>query len=303
MRNEPSTVGSERSRRTTLATLRSALARDRRRAAVAAGAFALAAVALRTALRVLHNVPFDPVATPPALRSGLAVLTPLVAALAVVVLALAATAASVRVGLLFAGVFGLLATVRPTATLPAVVALVAGGGLALLGGLGRPSSYPDARRTAVAAGLLAGVAVSLASTTGIVDAGLRGIGAVATLAAYFGVGVRAEGDRIALVGGAVAALAVLAASLLSPFVLGSALLVEFAVVGAPLLLVALAAGGLVAALAAALRRGETALAVGAALLLLAGIPVTVPRALAVLLGGSLALLDLQRVAAPREVTA
>ena len=268
------------------------LARDPTRVVVGAGALATLVVAARTLVGVLYNLPFDPVAVPTAVRTVLAVGTPAVLALALVATGLVAGRPGARVGLLFAGVFGLLAVVDPGATSPAVAAVAGGGALALVGGQGVPSSYREWRRTLVAAGFVAGVAVSLASATAILDGGLRGLGATVALAALAALGVHAAGDSVALSAGVLVAVAVAAASVVSPFVVGSVLLTEFAVAGAPHLLVALAAGGAGAAAVAGYRRGEYALTVGALLLLLAGVPATLPRATAVVLGGALALTDL-----------
>jgi hypothetical protein len=84
---------------------------------------------------------------------------------------------------------------------------------------------------------------------------------------------------------------VVAAGAVSPFVVGSALLVAFAVTGVPHLLAALAVAGAVAAAVAGLHRGAYGLSVGAVLVLLAGVPATFPRALTLLLGATLVLVD------------
>jgi len=86
--------------------------------------------------------------------------------------------------------------------------------------------------------------------------------------------VRAEGDPVALGAGALAFAGVVAASAAAPYVTGSALLAGFAVVGSPHLLVATAAFGGVAAAVSGFRGGDARLAIGAVLLLLAGVPAT-----------------------------
>lgn len=271
---------------------------DRRRVVAGVVGVTTLLVAVRTTVSMLYNVPFDPVPVSSSLRGSLALGTALAVSAALVVVALAARRTAARVGLLFAGVFGLLATVSPAATLPAVVAVTGGSALALLGSLGRPKSLPGVHSPAVGTAVVVGIGVSLASTTGVADGGLRGIGAMATLAGFAGVGARTEGDRVALAAGAVAAavLTVLAAA--SPFVVGSVLLVEFGVVGAPFLLVAVAFGGLTAGTVTGIRRREHTLALGAVLLLLTGIPVTLSHASAVALGATLALLDVEALVSP-----
>lgn len=273
---------------------------DRQCVISAGAAAAFAVVALQTLLRILHNLPYDPVAVPPGVRAALAVGTPVVLAIATIATALVARRSAPRVGLLFVGVFGPLAVLSPAATLPAVVGVTAGGVVALIGSLGRPSSYPQARRAVVGAAFAAGVAVSLASSVGILSGSARGFGAALTLAALAVVGLLIEGDRAGLAAGALTFLGVAVAAGSSPFVAGSVLLVGFSVVGVPHALVALAAGGGVAALVAGIRQREAALVAGVGLLLLAGVPVTLPRAMAVLLGATVVLVGPERLTARSE---
>lgn len=268
--------------------------RDRELVVVATGVVAVSAVAGRVLLRILRNLPFDPVVAPPTIQGLVGLGTPLVLALALVTLALATERTVVRVGLLFAGVFGLLSVVSRAATLPAVVAVSLGGGLAVIGALGWSSTYRDARRSAVAIAFVAGVTVSLASAIGILDGGFRGIGSLFALGALAMVSVRVEGDRVGLLAGVLALVVVVLVSTTAPYVAGSVLLVGFAVVGVPPVLVALAVAGGTAATVAGLRRAEYALPVGVGLLLLAGVPASLPRAMAVILGATFALVDVER---------
>ncbi|MBV0923796.1 hypothetical protein KTS45_06230 [Halomicroarcula limicola] len=287
------------------ARIASALAGERHRAVRAAGAVALAAVALRTAVHVLHNVPFDPVTFGPTIRAGVALGTPLVLALALVACALAATAAPARVGLLFAGVFGPMAVLSDAATLPAVAAVTVGGGLALLGTLGVPASRDDWPRWIVAAGLVAAVAVSLGSGVGVVDGGFRALGAALALGSLAVLPLGTAVDRAGAAAGGVGFAAVALASGAKPYVVGSALVTGFAVVGVPHVLVALAVAGAVAAAVTGVRRDalSPSLAVGASLLLLAGVPATLPRAMAVLVGATLAVLDREAFERPDPAAA
>lgn len=260
--------------------------------ALAASALALVAVVIRATVRLLANLPFDPVVATPLVRGTTAFAAPLFVTVALLCLAVTTREATVRVGLLFAGVFGALALVSPAATLPAVVAVVLGGGLTLVGTLGVPETW-SARETAsrlVAVGFVLGVGVALSSAVGILDGRLRAPGEILALAALAGAGVRSVGSPVAVGAGVVTVVGVILASAAEPFVLGSTLLVTLAVTGAPHLLVAVALGGGVAASVAGLRRGEYAPAVGAGLLLFAGVPVTMPRATTVLLGATLVVL-------------
>ncbi|MFC6954471.1 hypothetical protein [Halorubellus litoreus] len=262
--------------------------RDRRLLAAAGALLATAAV---TALRVLHNVPFDPLAVGPGVLRGVAVLGAFAVAVALAAVGLDHDAASVRVGCLFAAAFGALGTVADGAALPATLAVPAGGALALAGALGVPSTYREARVRVVAAVLVAAVALSLGSTTGVLPAGLREAGSVAALAALSLLVVRLRGDRVALGAGIGVGAAVLWATAAAPYVAGSALLVGFGVVGGPHVLVATAAGGVVAATVAGVRRGALALAAGALVLAAAGVPATPAAAAAVVLGALLVASD------------
>jgi hypothetical protein len=150
-------------------------------------------------------------------------------------------------------------------------------------------TYRDVRRRLVAVGSVAALALTLVGVTGLVEGG-RNPGAVVTLAVVTAVGTRSDGSWLAAGAGLLAVGAVGVASVANPFVVGSALLVAFAVTGVPSLLVAVAVAGAVAAAVDGLHRGEYALATGAAVLLLAGVPVTFPRALTFLLGATLVLL-------------
>lgn len=257
------------------------------------GAGAVGVVATDRVLTVLTNVPFDPIVVPPTVRTaaGLLALGAVVSAL--VALAVVDGRSTVRVGLLFAAVFGVLPLVAPQTTLMAVVAVVGGGALALSGGRGvsNPTAWTSraVRRRVVALGFVAALGLTLAGVTGAFEGG-RTLGGFVTLAATAAVGTYSEESRPARLAGLLAAGAVLVVSAVSPFVVGTTLLVAFGVTGVPLLLVAGAVAGGVAATGAGLSRGEAPLAVGAALLLLAGVPATFPRALTLLVGATLVLL-------------
>ena len=265
---------------------------DQRRLVAGAGLLTLLVLAARTTHGLLVNAPFDPVVVPPALRTGVATGVPVVVGGALAVVALTDDRPAVRVGLLFAGVFGLLGVFLPTVTLPAVVAIACGAGLALFGSLGRLEtlSYRGVRRRLLGAGFVVALTVSLADGTGIVR-GLHGTGSLVALSAVALVGTRAARSLPAAGAGVLAAAGVVYAGSTSPFVLGSALLVVFAVSGVPPLLFALAVAGGTAAATAGLSRRLYPLATGACLLVLAGVPVTLPRAMTFLLGATLVTLD------------
>lgn len=263
---------------------------------VAAGA-AAAVVVVRLVVTLLHNAPFDPLSVPPTVLAALAVATPAVLATGLIVVALTAERPSVRVGTLFAAAFGPLAAIDASATLPAVLGVGFGGALALAGTVGRPRSYVEGRTALVAAGFALAVVVSLGSSTGLLGGGRQVVGSAFALGSLAVVGLLGSGQRsgpaghLPAIAGLGAFAAVLAAGVTSPYLMGSVLLVGFAVVGVPHLLFALAAAGGVAAFAGAIQRRALAPAFGTVLLLAAGVPVTLPRAMAVLLGAALFLSD------------
>lgn len=259
---------------------------------VGSGLVALVTVALGVALAILANLPFDPIVVSSSLRTIVTGGIPVVSSLALVAIAVVAQQTTIRVGVLVAGVFGLLAVVSRAATVPAVVAVTLGGGVVVLGTNGWPMTYRTLRRKIIGGALLAGTAVSLGSSTGLLAGSTRGIGGFLVLGGVTMFAVRSETDRISIVGGVLGFLAVVFVSTTSPYVVGSALLVAFAVAGVPHLLVACAVGGATAATIAGLRRRDYALAVGTPLVLLAGVPATIPRALVVVLGATLVLVDI-----------
>ncbi|WP_128906576.1 phosphate ABC transporter permease [Halorubrum amylolyticum] len=266
------------------------------------GLLAAVAVGVSTALRVLYNAPFEPVAFPPRAVSVAGTVAALAAGVALAAVALSTERPVVRVGLLFAGVFGVLATVSGAATVAAAVAIPVGAALAFARALGVPATYFEFRRAVVALTVPLAAGLSLASTAGIVGSPVRAAGSAAFLAGVTLLAVRAEGDPVALVAGAGAFAGVVAASAAAPYVTGSALLVGFAVVGSPHLLVATAAFGGTAAAVAGLRDGDAWLAVGAVLLLVAGVPATPGAAAAVCLGAALATLDAEEFFSPTVAT-
>lgn len=244
------------------------------------------AVWLVTVLRLAQNSPLD--------LPAVAVWYDLFAAAALAVPALTALAIGLtsdddweRVGLSSVGVFGLFTLVSPAAGVPAAGAITVGGGLAIGSRLGRPHDWFEARRAAVSAILVAGIALSLAGAMGIFPTVARSIG---TTVALFGVAmtpVFVSPGKLSWVLGGTVAVAVLQIGSTAPFVTGAVVLVSGAVVNAPLLIIAVAAGGGVVTVAGGMENDHRLPAIGALVLLAAGVPATVPRALAVVLGVSL----------------
>jgi hypothetical protein len=255
---------------------------------VVVAALLLSVVGVRLALSAANNAPGP-------LSGGLAVSHDLLTAagptaigVLVVPLAVAHRDRWVRAGLGFAGVFGLLGLHVPAAALPAAIGVVAG---TLVVVVGARRSGASARTLAVSLILWLGLAASLSSATGIVDPSFRPMASLVVLAGVAALPlVRRPGMPGWVAGGATAAVVVWSGAG-APFVTGAVVLVGFGVVGQPLLAVAVAAGGGVAALGGALSGRRWQAALGVALLVLAGVPATIPDAhaagagLALLLGG------------------
>jgi hypothetical protein len=254
---------------------------------VAVGALLVAVVGSRLALSAANNAPGSLAGDLAVGHHLLRTAGPTAIGVLVVGLATVHRDGWVRAGLAVAGVFGLLGLYVPAAALPAAVGVL-GGTLAVVVGA-RPAG---GTATAVGATLWVGLAASLSSATGIVDPSLRPLASLVVLAGVAALPlVRQPGMPGWIAGGATTAVVVWIGTA-APFVAGAVVLVGFGAVGTPLLAVAVAAGGGVAALGGALsaRRWQGALGVG--LLVLAGVPATIPdvhaagAGLALLLGGA-----------------
>lgn len=193
------------------------------------------------------------------------------------------------VGLLTVGVFGGLAAANDAAAVPSLGAITLGGVLAL-----EPWNRPGRRRTTVAAGLTAGVASTLVA--GVVLDALRPLAVVVLLGSLATTPLLADPDVPSWLAGLVAATGILLAGVVSPFVTGAVTLVVGGAAAAPLWLLALGGGGLVTTAAALARDHEYCAAAGGVLVLVAGVPVSLQRAVAVVFG----LVLLLGVLAPRE---
>lgn len=265
--------------RTIANRVRSASAGDVR---AVGGLAAAAAVCLLAAVRVARNAPLGraPAGIQPVhdVASPAAVLVPAAAAVAVGVVADDERA---LVGLIAAGVFAVFAGFGPggAAAAAAGVLPVAAALNAVPALLDRPR-----RRAPVAALAVAAVALSLGATAGPFGPGIRRLGTAAAFGALAVAPLAVRPSPLALGAGVGAAAFVAAGTLAAPFVAGAAFLAVGAAVDPGVVLAALGVGGGVAVVAeSARRRRYTGVAAGL-LLLGAGVPATVPRALAVVLG-------------------
>lgn len=254
-----------------------------------AGILALLPAAAILLVRVGINAPFapdlpygavyDPVAT-------LAVLGPAIGALTVS----ATTRDDVRrVVMAFAGVFGLLSLVARPAVVPAFAAIAVATGALVSSHGERPFSADEIAETLVGFVFLAGVTLSVAGGLGFEPATTRRLGSVAALLAIAGAPVFVEWRYRSLLVGLGAGIATASVGLSAPFVTGAASLVGGAIVGVslPVLVVAVVGGGTLVATGIDRRQFEPTVA--GLLFLTAGVPATVPRGLAVVLGFALLL--------------
>ncbi|MFQ3293876.1 MAG: hypothetical protein ACI9EZ_000114 [Halobacteriales archaeon] len=248
---------------------------------LAAGTLALVTAGALLIARVTLNAGLVPAfAGSMSAMQLLAVLGP---ALAAIVLATATDDEVERVGLVFVGVFGSFATVVPAVAVGSVVAITAGGALAI----GRRWRRAD-RRTdwhlLPPIAIVGAVGISLLGAIGVEPTTLSTIGSHlfllggAATPALLGHG---RGDWA--FGGVVAAVLV-AIGTTVPFVFGAVTLVAGGIVSASLLVLAVGSCGLVTTVSAGLRHRHWYAVVGAMLLVVGGVPSTVPRALAVVIG-------------------
>ncbi|WP_436927158.1 hypothetical protein [Halosimplex amylolyticum] len=261
------------------------------------GAVALVPTAGVLGLRLLRNAPTT---LPPVARTATPAATAaagVVPALAMLGLAIATDRRGERIALAAVGVFAVLGAVDPAAWLPAAAAVLVGTTVALPLELGRlvdplraDTDLRDALGPALGPAALAALGVlaltwSLVASAGIETTTFRPAGAAlafATLAALPLVRVLDGAVELGL--WALAAFAVAVAAASAPFVAGAVVLVAFGAGSVPFVLLALGIGGAVATAVADARRGALGPAVGAALLLAAGVPATLPRAVAFALG-------------------
>jgi len=256
------------------------------------GALALVPTAGVLVLRLLRNAPAT---LPPVARSATPVVTALAAvvpALAVLGLALGCRRRPERVALAALGVFALLGAADGAAWLPAAAATLVGGATVLALELrsraderSRSALRRHARPLAVATlGVLA-LGASLAVSAGLATVALRPVGAGLAFATLASLPlVRSVDGTVELGLWVVATLAVVVGAASAPFVAGAVVLVAFGAGTIPLALLALGLGGGIATVVADTGRNAFGPAVAAALLLFAGVPGTLPRAVAFTLG-------------------
>ncbi|MEF8881191.1 MAG: phosphate ABC transporter permease [Halapricum sp.] len=248
---------------------------------LAAGALALVSAGTLLIARVALNAGLVPAfAGSMGTIQLLAVLGP---ALGAVMLATTTGDEIERVGLAFVGVFGLLVAVVPTVVVGAVVAIAVGGTLAVGRRWRRAERGTDWHLLPVVA-IVGAIGISLFGSMGIEPTTLSALGSHLFLLGGAATPALLGHGRADWAFGGVAAAVLVAIGTAAPFVTGAVTLIGGGIVGASLLVLAVGLCGLVTTASAALRRHHWYAAVGAALLIAGGVPATVPRAMAVVLG-------------------
>ena len=190
------------------------------------------------------------------------------------------------VGFVTVGAFAILGTVADGAFLPAVGATLVGSSVAAASQLPIATSLRSVTAWGVTGALLIGTGASIVGALGVEPATLRTMGGVLLFA-----GLAALPLWVG-VGGIDAALGVFVGAFLvgigtgAPAIMGAVLLSGLGVVGVPLVLVAVGVAGAVAAISGALRQGRPVTAIGAGLVLTAGVPVSLPAVTAVAVGAA-----------------
>ena len=262
---------------------------SRRSVAVGASALAVLGLAGGFLAQLVVNAPLGTPGGVPVGGTSVGIAPGFVAALAVGTTATATIAIALTepdplagVGLLFVGVFGLLALLARAAATPTALALV--GGVACVAMARRDAL--DQRRLVGTLVRLGGLALALLSGVGGVT-GLRPLASTLALVGVAATPVFAGADLEAVLGGLLAFALVVGVGLSMPFVTGAVTLVTGGVVGASLPVVALGVAGAVTTASAAVRTGRWLLLTGVLLVALAGVPAALTRAVPFALGVAL----------------
>lgn len=272
-------------RRLTPAAVSTAWLREADRRRFAAALLAAGGTVTVALVRLVLNSPLRlPGVEAPAIYStvaGVAVATP---ALAAILLGLGSADEYRRVGLLAIGSFGLLSLVARAAVVPATWAVVAGGWLAGAPSLSRVRDHPSVLVLVV---LLAGTTVTLAGVLGFRPALLRPAGTAIVLFGVATTPLLATPSRVSALVGLGTGVLVAVLGVLFPFIMGAIDLIVLGVVGVPHLFVVAAIAGGATTVTAGLSQDRPVLALAGLLLLAAGVPASLPRALAVVLAVAL----------------
>lgn len=252
--------------------------------------FAAVTAAILFTLRLAVDAPLTiPGASAAALLEGLS--PGVTAVLGLTAVALGVTHSRVvhptALAVIAVGVFGVLTLASDAAVLPAVGVVAIAGVVAL-----EPWTASTKRSAAVlpAGSLALGLVLAVSATAGIGPLVGRTIGIPLLLAGFALTPLAMENrTRTDLVAGAAVTAGIVTVGLAAPFVTAAATVSLLGVAGVPVVLLALAMGGLAATASAAIAGGHWSSLAGVVLLAAAGAPVSIGRGLALVLGGVLVL--------------
>lgn len=251
---------------------------------VLAGLVALVPAAALLVVRVGINAPVGPALPYDGLYDPIASAALAGPAFGAVLLSVATEDDLVRVGLAFAGVFGLLLAAGAPVTIPATGAILGATALLVVAHPSRPLSADETAATLVAVAFLAGVAVSTAAMFGYHPAETRPLGSTVALVAVAASPVFVDWTHRSVFAGAIAAAAFAGFAISAPFVAGAASLVAGGIVGVSLPVLVLAVLGGTTVVATGVERRQVGVLLAGLAVLVAGVPATVPRGLTLVVG-------------------
>lgn len=245
----------------------------------------------QTLLTIAGNLPFEPVSGLSLLNGLFSVSTPLSVVVAASAIAFTLDTSTIKVGLLFIATFVILGSVSPAAGLPAILGIVTGGTVSLLGVITHNQAEPTAsyHRIPLVGSAILGIAISLGGTVGMTPTGAHAVGVGATLLAVALLAFEMPSDRIAILVGILAGAGLLWVGTVAPFGTGATLLVGFSITTIPVSVVAIAVAGGVTALASGIRNRAVISVAGCVLCLFSGVPTTLPSAAALVVGLTLVI--------------
>ena len=260
---------------------------------LSAGLVAVGGIVLLTLTRIAVNVPVGL----PLVSSGVWFDTVMIVAVVgpaagIILLGVTAEEAWERIGLILVGVFGLLSALTSAIAVPAVGVIVAGSWLLLIGrtkDFERQGYRWQSLGGLVAIALLGSLTLSLFGAIGVHPAILRPTGTTLALVGMAATPLAIRSSFGPLAVGALAGVGTFLLTASAPFVSGAVVLIAGSAVGASAVLLAAAVGGLTATITEGVMRHRITPAVAGLLLLMAGVPSSIPRALSVILAVALVL--------------
>ncbi len=248
---------------------------------IAAGVFAFVPLVALFALTIGTNTPIGPRLPLQSISAPIETAAYAGPAFAALILGFGARNDRTRVAMLVGGVFGGLTLLDPAASMPARIALGAAAILVVSRAL--PSSFRAAPlRSAVMLLFGAGIVVSMIGSVGIEPALARQVGSVAMAGGLLGLPTLTGYSTRAVAVGVVGAIIVAAIGLSAPVMTAAISLLGMGVVGLPLPLLVLGALGAGTAISDAIDAGQFPNALAAGIVLVAGVPSSIPGAVAVL---------------------